>query len=310
VDAALARFLPADMALDEVAAVLGLISDTHAPERCLALPPAIFEILRGVDLVLHAGDVGRLWVLDQLSSIAPIVAVHGNDETAEAQQVLPYQQVIVVAGQRILLTHAHYPDRAEELAARRDERWEPKLERRALLGRLAGASIVVFGHIHVPMVRGYDGVLLVNPGAIAAPNYVSRQSRQTVALLFLRRDGPPQVAHIDLAAPERPFVPIVDWEAGFRAAHDQYTASILAPALAHHWQELQRLFWPASPGAESVRGPDHISPLRAALLRQAHRCWTGEQPSITGAELLREIQGDPAIFPDERRQVTEAWPRM
>jgi putative phosphoesterase len=72
------RLLPPE----RVAARIGIISDTHMPERCAALPPALFETLRGVDLLLHAGDVGELWVLDRLSALAPVVAVHGNDETA------------------------------------------------------------------------------------------------------------------------------------------------------------------------------------------------------------------------------------
>src|SRR5262249_27446015 len=156
--------------------------DTHVPERCRTLPPAVFAALRGVDLVLHAGDVGELWVLDRLSALAPVVAVHGNDETAEARRELPYQQVIAVAGQRLLLSHAHYPDREEERASRRNDAWEPVLERRAAMGRRADARIMVFGHTHVPMACAQDGVLLVNPGAIASGNAITRQRVQTVAL--------------------------------------------------------------------------------------------------------------------------------
>ena len=152
-----------------MAIAIGLISDTHMPARCAALPPMLFDVLRGVDLLLHAGDVGELWVLDALSAIAPVIAVHGNDETADAQRELPYQQVIAVGGQRILLTHAHYPDRAEEMESRKDDAWAPKLDRRAAMGRQAGARIVVFGHTHIPMAVEHDGVLLVNPGAFGLP---------------------------------------------------------------------------------------------------------------------------------------------
>src|SRR5215211_7634397 len=153
--AACDRFLPPDLPAERVAARIGLVSDTHMPERCPALPPALFEALRGVELLLHAGDVGELWVLDHLSAIAPVLAVHGNDDTADAQRELPYQQVLMAAGQRILLTHAHYPDRAQELEARKNNAWGPKLERRAAFGQRAGASVVVFGHTHVPMTYQY-----------------------------------------------------------------------------------------------------------------------------------------------------------
>ncbi|NJM07720.1 metallophosphoesterase family protein, partial [Candidatus Gracilibacteria bacterium] len=73
------------------------------------LPAPVFSALAGVDLILHAGDVGELRVLDALSALAPVIAVHGNDETEEAQRELPYQQLISAGGQRLLLTHAHYP---------------------------------------------------------------------------------------------------------------------------------------------------------------------------------------------------------
>ena len=87
---------------------------------------------------LHAGDVGLLSTLDRLSVAAPVVAVHGNDERYdEAPRELPYQQVVAVAGQRIVLTHAHYPDLHEEMASRREDRWAPKLARRAAFGHRA-----------------------------------------------------------------------------------------------------------------------------------------------------------------------------
>jgi len=214
------RFLPPELPADRVVARIGLISDTHMPTRCAALPPAVLDVLRGVDVVLHAGDVGELWVLDRLSAIAPVVAVHGNDESADAQRELPYQQIVAVGGQRILLTHAHYPDRAQEMESRKDDGWQPKLARRASMGKRAGTRIVVFGHTHIPMVVEYDGILLVNPGAIASPNPTTRQRIQTIAILSIRDDGAPFVTHVDLAHPDQPFVPHIDWQAGFRAALD------------------------------------------------------------------------------------------
>jgi putative phosphoesterase len=128
------------------------------PERWAALPPALFAVLHGVDLLLHAGDVGELWVLDRLSTIAPVV-VHGNDDTEEAQRELPYQQIIAVAGQRILLCHCHYLAHAQEMDSRRDDAWTPKLDRRAALGQRAGAAVVVFGH--TPHARAPLATLMV-----------------------------------------------------------------------------------------------------------------------------------------------------
>ncbi len=283
--------LPPELPVDRVVACIGLISDTHTPERCAALPPALFTVLNGVDLLLHAGDVGELWVLDRLSATAPIVAVHGNDETADAQRELPYQQVIAVAGQRILLTHAHYLNRDEELASRRVDAWEPKLERRAAMGHRAGASIVVFGHMHIPMARRYGDVWLINPGAIASGNYITRQTVQTVALLFVRDDGTPFVRHVDLAAPQQRFEPQIDWNAGFAAALAQFSASILSPELAATWEQVTGL---------RARAPEAF---QAAILRVAHRCWAGAQATMAQEDLLRELQADARLPAPVRAQI-------
>ena len=119
------QFLPSTINPDRVQACLGLISDTHMPQRCAALPQVLADVFRGVDLFLHAGDVGELWVLDQLSAIAPVIAVHGNDDTVDAQRELPYQQIITIGGQRLLLYHSHHPDHDQEMAMRQDDRWQP-----------------------------------------------------------------------------------------------------------------------------------------------------------------------------------------
>ena len=290
------RYLPPDLPAERVAARIGLISDTHMPERCLALPPALFDALGGVDLLLHAGDVGELWVLDHLSAIAPVLAVHGNDDTADAQRELPYQQLLTIAGLRIVLTHAHYPDRAQELEVRKNDAWGPKLERRAAFGHRAGAAIVVFGHTHVPMSLTHGTVLLVNPGAIAAPNYVTRQRLQSVALLFIRDDGVPTVVHIDLATPERPFVPQIDWKVGFAAAHSQFTESLMTPDLEVIWKGLNRV-------GQSL-DEDMRSKLWAGLRQILERCWSGEQERISRADLLAAAPA--AVLPAEVRARIEA----
>lgn len=289
------RLLPLDLPAERVAYRLGLVSDTHLPARGAVLPPALFEVLRGVDLLLHAGDVGELSVLDRLSAIAPVVAVHGNDETAAAQRALPYQQLIAVAGQRLLLCHSHDPDPARELASRRNDAWGPKLRRRSALGQGAGAATVIFGHTHIPMTYRHQGVLLVNPGAIASPNAGSRQRFRTVALLFIRDDGACAVVHVDLAAPEEPFVPRIDWGAGFRAAHDQFGESILSPEMAAGYDRLRALI--------ASLAPDQASRARAAWDRVAHRCWSGEQAIITPADVLTELRADANLSPGVCAQV-------
>lgn len=207
---------------------IGLISDTHMPDRWRHLPDTLIDIFAGVDLILHAGDVGKLTVLDTLAEIAPVVAVHGNDEEAEAVAALPYQQVIAIDGHRILLSHFHYPDRAEEMASREIDAWEPKLRHRADRAKQHGADIVVFGHTHIAMAVEFEDVLLINPGAIASGGHFVRQTVQTVARLEL--NGTPQIKFFTLDG--NIYEPTVDLEAGFKVAIEQVTESIASPVQA------------------------------------------------------------------------------
>ncbi|HLH71798.1 MAG TPA: metallophosphoesterase [Chloroflexota bacterium] len=285
-------YLPPGIDPGQIVARLGLISDTHFSRRLRELPTAVFEVLRGVDLVLHAGDVGELSVFDQLGRIAPVIAVHGNDDSPESQRELPVQQLIAVAGQRILLHHGHSPDPDEERARRQDDVWAPKLARLAAAGRRVGASVVVSGHTHVPMTCLQDDVLLVNPGAIASPSSATRQIVQTVAVLYILKDIQPRVAHVDLAAPNRIFIPDIDWEAGFRAAHGRCSVSILDPDLAADW-----------PRFEALARALAFEPWIQAVQRVAHRVWAGELAVITRADLIRELEREPTLPAEARRQL-------
>jgi len=279
-------YLPPELPPAALAAVAGLVSDTHLPERLDALPDVLFEILAGVDVVLHAGDVGALGVLDALSAIAPVVAVHGNDDTAEAQRELPYQQLVVLAGQRVVLSHTHHPDPAAELASRRDDAWGPKLSRRAAFGQRAGARIVVWGHAHIPLAVWHEGVYVVNPGALASPSAVTRQTRRTVALLFGRRDGTPFARHVDLDAPGGPYDPGIDLSAGFRAALVGVCDSLLDADLDAAWTAQSERVRALEPAARAA--------LHQALLRAARPCWRGERARITRADFLEEVaRGEP-----------------
>ncbi|MBX3010659.1 MAG: YfcE family phosphodiesterase [Caldilineaceae bacterium] len=284
-------FLPPTLAPERVVGCIGLIADTHLPQRLAALPPAIETVFLGVDLILHAGDVGRLTVLDQLSVIAPVIAVHGNDDTPEAQRELPYQQVITCHGQRLLLWHSHFPDRVDELYSRMHDEFTPQLDRSLARARRCGARIVVFGHWHIPFVYQTADVMVINPGALASGNPFTRQLCQTVALLFWRDDGVPFVSHVDLAQPDRIYTPTPDWAASFSAAAAPFTGSILAPELEVNLPYLREQFMRF--GFEEALRP---------WLCVAHRCWAGEQAVITLAELRIAVRTDPEFSPARKAE--------
>src|SRR5262245_28721919 len=123
--------------------IIGLISDTHGLVR-----PEVFGALAGVDLLLHAGDVGGRSVLDELSAIAPIRAVFGNTDLA-GEPGLDERIEMIVGSRTIHVSHGH------ELGSPTPAK---------LLARYS-ADILVFGHTHKPLVERAGARLVVNPGA-------------------------------------------------------------------------------------------------------------------------------------------------
>lgn len=261
---------------------IGLISDTHMPHRWDKLPQIVFDRFADVDLILHAGDVGELWVLDQLGCCAPVIAVHGNDETAEATAALPYLQTIAVGGQRIVLTHAHYPDRKEELDSRKSDDWLPKLQRRADFAHQHQANIVVFGHTHIPMMTEFEGIWLINPGAIASANEVSRQRIQTIAIMTLDESPVPQVEWITLQG--QPYIPQVNLNAGFIAALENVIEWIVEPKLRQSLLWLRSDVYPLA--------PDVIFDL---IQNMARTRWFTDAPNITVKDVVESIQAQPDL---------------
>lgn len=129
--------------------VLGLISDTHGLIR-----PGVHAALTGVELILHAGDVGGSAILDELRRIAPVKAVLGNTDPP-GEPGLAEEIVLEVGGLRVHVSHGHEvgsPTPAK-LAVRYD------------------ADVVVYGHTHRPLVTQHDGRLFVNPGAAGAKRF-------------------------------------------------------------------------------------------------------------------------------------------
>lgn len=290
------RYLPPTLDRNEVAAVVGLVSDTHMPLRRRALPTNLGDVLGGVDFLLHSGDVGELWVLDQLSAIAPVFAVHGNDDTDDAQRELPFQQIITIAGQRILLWHSHFPNWEEEMASRADDDLYRTIQRCVDQGQRAGARIVVFGHWHIPLVYQSGELTCINPGALASGNEFTRMLRNTVALLLIEKNGTPHVLHIDLDAPDGPYVPQIDWDAGFRVAGEQFARSILAPELI--------------PAVQFMRGNftrDEILAIRPLLAAKAIPIWERQGGELTIADVEDVLLNDNTLSPEMRERVQKVW---
>ena len=260
---------------------IGLISDTHMPHRWKALPPKIFELFSTCEVILHAGDVGKLWVLDQLSQAAPVIAVHGNDETDEATAALPFLQTLAFEGHRVVMTHSHYPDHATEMEKRKDDSWTPKLQYRADFGKAHSAKIVITGHTHIPMQVTHDDVLLINPGAIACGSAWTKQTLQTIAVMTLERDSAPDIQFFHINSGDV-YVPDVDWNAGFIAAMHNTCESITADDLAAVRGWLMKTVYPHY----TLYMEEMIYPL-------CHEIWAGNRDDLlTLEEVVRALKGD------------------
>ena len=149
--------------------ILGLISDTHG-----LLRPEALLALGGVDLILHAGDVGGPKILEALREVAPVVAVRGNVDTDSWGQTLPLTEVVHACASTVYMLHI--------------------LQGLDLSPAAAGFHIVVSGHTHKAVQSERDGVIYINPGSAGPRRF---QLPVTVARLDLGKK-PWKAEFIDL----------------------------------------------------------------------------------------------------------------
>jgi putative phosphoesterase len=128
--------------------VIGLISDTHGLVR-----PEVHAALAGVELILHAGDVGDSQILDELAIIAPVKAVRGNTDSHDLG--LPDALELTIEGVRIHVSHGHEVGRTtpENLAA------------------AYPVELIIYGHTHRQRIDQVGVTLVVNPGAAGARRF-------------------------------------------------------------------------------------------------------------------------------------------
>jgi putative phosphoesterase len=119
---------------------IGVISDTHG-----LLRPEVLTALRGVEHILHAGDVGDAGILDALRKIAPVTAIRGNVDTTGPCGALPETDFVELAGKIFFLVHS--------------EQWLD------IKPEAAGVAVVVSGHSHRPSIEIRNDIMYLNPGS-------------------------------------------------------------------------------------------------------------------------------------------------
>ncbi len=117
--------------------IAGVISDTHG-----YFDPRLPELFRGVERILHAGDIGDLAVIGRLEEIAPVVAVHGNMDNPLVAARFPADTTLQLGGLTVYVVHRPQDARPGD-----------------------GVRVVVQGHTHRSRIGEKDGILYVNPGA-------------------------------------------------------------------------------------------------------------------------------------------------
>jgi putative phosphoesterase len=119
---------------------LGVIADTHG-----LLRPQVLKALDGVDLIIHAGDIGDPLILPRLERIAPVQAVRGNIDRGDWAAALPLTRVVTVGDVHLYVVHELFNLDLDPAAA--------------------GFAAVIFGHSHSPHLEHRNGILFLNPGS-------------------------------------------------------------------------------------------------------------------------------------------------
>jgi putative phosphoesterase len=165
-----------------VARRIGLVADTHSAKPDGSdIPDAVLDALRGVDAIVHLGDMGAVGALDRFATLAPVLATRGGHALGEDPRIARVARVIEAGGCTIGalfdLAGAHPGFTVTESLAFPDGPLAPALT--ALFGR--AVDVVAHAATHRSNVTRRDGVLFVNPGS---PNLPS-DGRGTVAILDL-----------------------------------------------------------------------------------------------------------------------------
>ncbi|UCF45190.1 MAG: metallophosphoesterase [Candidatus Bathyarchaeota archaeon] len=161
---------------------VGLIADTHVPARARCIPKMVFQVFENVDFIVHAGDLVRLAVIDELEQLAPVLAVHGNMDGPKVSGALPKLNSLRIFDWKIGVMH--------------DPRALFGMSKMRKIAKQNDFDVFVYGHTHSAIIKWEGKILYVNPGSPTnpLPSFVIKPS---VALLKLTKESiTPEIIHI------------------------------------------------------------------------------------------------------------------
>ena len=165
----------------KVTKTVGLISDTHVPKRAMCIPKRVFEIFEKVDYIIHAGDLVELAVVDELETVAPVLAVHGNMDGLEVANAFPRFNSLKIFDWKIGVTH--------------DQNILFGLNKPNETAKEKEFDVFVYGHTHVADIKWEGKTLFINPGSPTDPS--NRIAMPSVALLKLTKEAIlPEIIHL------------------------------------------------------------------------------------------------------------------
>jgi putative phosphoesterase len=161
---------------------VGLIADTHVPARARCIPKMVFKIFENVDFIVHAGDLVRLSVIDELEQLAPVLAVHGNMDGPEVSGALPKINSLKIYGWKIGVMHD--PNTLFGRGKMRE------------IAKQNGFNVLVYVHTHNANLKWEGKTLYINPGSPTNP-MASFINKPSVALLKVTKEAiTPEIVHI------------------------------------------------------------------------------------------------------------------
>ena len=188
-----------------MATKIGVISDTHSAGSGRDLPVKILETLRGVDMILHCGDLECLGVLDYLEEVAPLLAVRGyEDPVEEGERLALTTRVVKVEGVSIGMIHdIQWPGPKIQTSPDGADLILPEANGREIMARKfkEPVDIVLYGDTHEEIVTYWDGIMIMNPGS---PTYPGKRHKRgalgTLGILEIDgEDAAGRIVELDLA---------------------------------------------------------------------------------------------------------------
>ena len=187
---------------------IGLISDTHIPVAAPQLWSEVYEALRGVELIMHGGDLMVPEVIDWLEEIAPVMAVWGNGDYTGWQRSVPPEDPRLSESKVMAVDPSRASGRAVRIGLVHDFQLPEAPPLRTVEGLMSHyfggpVNVIVRGSTHKAEITTLKGVLIVNPGSPTFPNH---QSARLGTVGFLEIEGGrvrPSIVQLTPGSPQR-----------------------------------------------------------------------------------------------------------